>query len=107
MFTDFQPERTLSAVRNELTEKQAHVDFLRSEMYARALIVADQDAAGRVDELARADYLAARERHEVAASTLTTDRTEAVKNNTLLLMRLMAEDSAPCHLRVVENGEGA
>lgn len=103
MFTIPKPERSLSEVRDEISSKQAHVDFLRSEMYARAAIVADQDAVGRVDELARADYLAARERFEEAAKTLTDDRAEAVKNNSLLLMRLMAEDSAPCHLRVVDS----
>lgn len=100
MFTDFRPERTLREVRDHLVEQQAHVDFLKSEMYARALIVADQDALGRVDELARVDYLAARERWEIAARDLATERSNAITNNTLALIHEIAEK--PRHLEVVK-----
>lgn len=100
MFRDFRPERTPREVRDSITARQAYVDGLRSEMYARALVVADQDAAGRVDELARADYLAARERWETAAADLATERTKAINNNTMRLIRQITE--TPRHLEVVK-----
>lgn len=100
MFTDFQPERSLRKVRDHIDPQQALVDFLRSEMYARALIVADQDALGRVDELARADYMAARERWEVADRDLRDERSRAITNNTLVLIHEIAEK--PRHLEVVK-----
>jgi len=100
MFNDFQPERSLRRVRERIDGQQAHVDFLKSEMYARALIVADQDATGRVDELCRVDYMAARERWEVAARDLADERTQAIANNTLALIHEIAEK--PRHLEVVK-----
>lgn len=87
MFTDFKPARTLTAVRDEITEKQAHVDFLKSEMHARSLIVADMAADGRHDELAVADYVAARERWEVAAAEMEDARTQALTDNAITFLR--------------------
>ena len=100
MFSDFKPERSLRKVRDHIDQQQAHVDFLRSEMYACALIVADQDALGRVNELNRGDYLAARERWEVAVVELDVERTAAIAENSLNLIHAITE--TPRHQEVVK-----
>lgn len=87
MFTDFKPARTLTAVRDEIAQQQAHVDFLESEMRGRAVIVADMAADGRHDELAVADYVAARERWEVAAAEMADARTQALTDNAITFLR--------------------
>lgn len=101
MFNDFRPKPRLPhVIREDMRRRQAHVDALLAEMHHHALIVADQDAVGRVDELARADYLAARERWEVAVVELDVERTAAIAENSLNLIHAITE--TPRHLEVVK-----
>ena len=89
MFHDFKPKSSPRRLRSvpAAEQRQATVDGLRSEMYARAAVLADQFCDGRgVDELVKVDYLAARERFDEAARELRTDRTDAIEANTIALL---------------------
>ena len=101
MFTDFQPQpRRLSAVREEVAARKTAVEARWAEVIHFGLIVADQDAAGRVDELSRADYLAARERWETAVDEIDVERTAAIAENSLTLIRSITETAR--HLEVMK-----
>ena len=92
MFTDFQPEpRRLSVVREGIDARKTAVEARWAEVIHFGLIVADQDAAGRVDELSRVDYLAARERWETAVVELDVERTAAIAENSLSLIHAITE----------------
>lgn len=98
MFTDFQPEpRRLSVVREEIAARKVEIEARWAEVIHFGLIVADQSDLGRVDELSLVDYRAARERWSAAVRDLDDERTKAVTENTITLLR----NVHPSRLRVV------
>lgn len=106
MSTPSIPKR-LAEHEADLRRRSDLVDALLSEKLHHAVIVADQDAAGGVDELTRADYLAARERWEVATRDFEVAQTEAAVDRSLETVRaeLASRRAHPSRFKLIPGGQ--